>query len=69
MNIPLILKNHEVLGQEILKKLIIRYRFAGIESLALKTTEKRFRRQLSPNEAHSYADLVKHMEFEVSKKE
>ena len=67
MNSRLIQKIHEVLCQKVLNKLSVRYRFAGIDFLAWKITEKRFRRDLTPNEAHSYAYLLQHKEFEVSK--
>ena len=69
MNSPLTQKNHEVLRQEFLNKLSVRYRFGVIASLAGKITDKRVRRELSLNEAHSYAYLLQHKEFEVSKKE
>ena len=69
MNSPLIQKIDEVLPQEFLNKRTVQYRFAGIDSLAWKITDKRFRRELSPNEAHSYGYLLQQKEFEVSKKE
>ena len=52
-NNPLIIKIHEVLRQEVLEKLSVRYRFGGINPAVWKITEKRFRRELSRNEAHS----------------
>ena len=64
---PLIQKIDEVLCQECLNKQRIRYRFGGIDSLAWKITDKRFRRGDSPKEAHSYPYLLQHKEFEVSK--
>ena len=69
MNSPLIKKIHEVLRQEVLNKLSVHYRFGGINPLVWKITEKQFRPELSPNEAHSYAYLMQNKEFEVSKKE
>ena len=52
-----------------LEKLIVRYRFGGINPAVWKITDKRFRRDLSRNEAHSYAYLMQNKEFEVTKKE
>ena len=69
MNSPLIQRINEVLRREFLKKLSVRYRIGGIDSLAWKITDKRFQRELSPNQAHSYAYLLQNKEFEVSKKE
>ena len=48
-----------------LEKLIVRYRFGGINPAVWKITDKRFRRELSRNEAHSYAYLLQNKEFEV----
>ena len=68
INSPLIIKIHEVLREEVLEKLRVRYRFGGIDPAFWKMTYK-FRRDLSRNEAHTYAYLVPNKEFEVSKKE
>ena len=69
MNIPLIKKIHELLPQEVLEKLSVRDRLGGINPAVWKITEKRFRCDLSRNEAHSYAYLLQNKELEVSKKE
>ena len=57
-NSPLIIKIHEVLRQDVLEKLSVRYRFGNINPAVWKITDKRFRRELSRNEAHSYAYLM-----------
>ena len=66
---PLIKKLHEVLRQDVLNKLSVRYRCGGINPLASKIKDKRVKRELSQKEAHSYTYLMQNEEFEVSKKE
>ena len=66
---PLIMQIPEVLRQEVLTKMSVRYRFEGVNPFAGKITDKRFRCESSPNEAHSYACLMQNKEFVVSKKE
>ena len=52
-----------------MNKLTVRNRFGIINHLVCKITRKLFRRELSPNEAQSYAYLMQHKQFEVSKKD
>ena len=66
---PFIIRIHEVLREEVLEKWSVRYRFGGINPAVWKITDKRFRRELSRNEAHSYGYLMQNKEFEVTKKE
>ena len=68
MNSPLIQKIHEVLRQEFLDKLSVRYRLGGMNPLAWKITGKQFRRELSPNEAHSYGYLMENKEFKCRRR-
>ena len=69
MNSPLLKKIHEVLRPEVVNELRVRYRFGGINPLLWKIIDKRFRRDLSRNEAQSYAYLMQNKEFVVTKKE
>ena len=57
MNNPLIKKIDEVLLQEVLQKLSVRYRFGCIDPAVWKITDKRLPRDLSRKEANSNADL------------
>ena len=68
LNIPLLQKIRQVLGQEILDNLIVKLRFCNIDPTALNVVGQD-RRELSPNEAHSYAYLLHHEEVSVTKKE
>ena len=62
MNSPLIKKIQEVLRNDVLTKLCVRYRFGGINPLTWHITDKRFLRELSRNEAHSYGYLMQNNE-------
>ena len=57
-----------VLRQDFLNGLSVKYRFGKVDSLVWKVTGT-FRRELSPKEAHSYAYLLQHKNFNVTKKE
>ena len=67
MNVPLIQKIREVVSQEELNKLSVRYRFGEIQPVVWRVIGL-FRRELTPNEAHSYAYLLQH-EFEATEVE
>ena len=69
MKSPLIMKIHEVLRQEVLNNLNVRYPFGGINPLDWKTMDKRFRCELTRNEADSYGYLMENKEIEVPQKE
>ena len=68
MNIPLLQKMGIVLGQEFLDKVIVKLRFGNIDPTAWKVIGQ-FRRELSANEAQSYATLLQHEDLNVTKKE
>ena len=54
MNIPLMQKICALLRQDLLDALIVQYRFGSVDLAAWKVVGQ-FRREPSPNEAHSYA--------------
>ena len=65
MNIPLMQKIRNVLRQEDLDMLTVKVRFGNIDLAAWKVVVQ-FRRELSTNEAHSYAYLLPHEDFNVT---
>ena len=64
MNVAMIQKTREVVLQEELNNLNVRYRFGQIKPAVWRVV-RQFRRELSPNEPHSYASLLQHKEFEA----
>ena len=65
MNAAMMEKIREVVSQEELNKLSVRYRFGQIKSAFWRVVGQ-FRRELSQNEVHSYAYLLQHKEFEAT---
>ena len=65
MNVAMIQKIREIVSQEELNKLSVRYRFGEIQPAVWRVVGL-FRRELRPNEAHSYAYLLHHKEFEAT---
>ena len=68
MNVPLILKIRAIVPQEELNKLSVRYRFGEVIPAVWRVVGQ-FRRELTPNDAHSYAYLLQHKEFEATEVE
>ena len=68
MNIPLMQKIGNVLEQEFLDALVEKLRFGKVDPAAWKVVGQ-FRSKLPLNEAHSYAYLLQHDDFNVTKKE
>ena len=68
MNIKVMLKIRDVLGQELLNTLVGNLRFRSIDPAEWKVVGE-FRRELSPNEAHSYAYLLQHEDLNAQQKE
>ena len=68
MNIPLMQKIGNVLEQEFLDALVEKLRFGKVDPAACKVVGQ-FRSKLPLNEAHSYAYLLQHDDFNVTKKE
>ena len=67
-NVPLLLKIQAIAPQEELNKLSVRYRFGEVNPAVWRVVGE-FRRELTPNEAHSFAYLLQHKEFEATKVE
>ena len=68
MNISLMQKIRNVIAQDVLHALVVKLRFGYIDPPAWKLVGE-FRRELSPKEAHSYAYLLQHADFNASQKD
>ena len=64
MNVPLLQKIRAIVPEEELNKMSVRYRFGEVNQAVWRVVGQ-FRRELTPNEAHSYAYLLQHKEFEA----
>ena len=65
INVPMMQKIREIMQEEELNKLRVRYRFGQIDKAVLRVVGQ-FRRELTPNEVHSYASLLQHKESEAT---
>ena len=68
MNVPLLQKIRAIVSLEEMNKFTVRDRFGEVNP-AVWIVDGQFRRELTPNEAHSYAYLLQHKEIEATEVE